>query len=625
MPARPFEGMLQFLRRAAVVGDGPGASDAELLERFVRSRDESAFELLVWRHSRTVLGVCRRLLRDEHAVEDCFQAAFLALARQAPSVSKGESVGGWLYKVACRVARKAQGRAIQRVAHERPLEAVAALAREEGPCSAAARRELEQALDEQVRRLPTRYREVLVLCDLADKSHAEAARELGCPVGTVESRLSRARQRLRAGLARRGFVAPAGLLTAGLARGAPGAEVAAALVTNTAKAAVLVAAGRAVPAGVASARAAAWAKGACRAMSLARLTGVLLWVPVLAVLGLGAGLLAQDPHAGKPTAPKRAGAPSPRPAPAGPKAYAVLRGHAHPVLGLAFGPDDLLVTVAGEGKGSVRLWDAGKGKQLASFDTELGPLQWVAFSPDATWVAFGQKEGMCLSYGGSLDRGRLKGLGRGAGFGAPGGSHWAPLTVASDGKTWALRDKKDVRLLEADFRLEAVSLLLRGLFKGHAAEPCVAAFSADDELLASGDGAGEVRLWYTKAGKGKTVLKGHKGAVTGVAFSPDGKLLASCGADGTVRLWDVGAGKAWATLEGHTGAALCLAFAPDGKSLASGGEDRTVRVWDVASGKEKAAYRGHGAAVRTVAFSRDGKILASAGEDKTVRLWRPAD
>jgi RNA polymerase sigma factor (sigma-70 family) len=624
MPARPFVGVLQFLRRAAAAGDGPGASDAELLERFVRSRDESAFELLVWRHSRTVLGVGRRLVRDEHAVEDCFQAAFLALARQAASLSKGESVGGWLYKVAYRVARKAQGRASLRFAHERPLEGVAALAREEGPCSEAARREFERALDEQVRRLPARYREVLVLCDLADKSHAEAARELGCPVGTVESRLSRARQRLRAALARRGFVAPAGMMAAGLARGAPGAEVAAALVTNTAKAAALVAAGRAVPAGVASARAAAWAKGACRVMSLTRLTGVLLWVPALAVLGLGA-LLAQGSSAGRPGAPKQAGAPAARPAPAGPKAFAVLRGHKGPVLGLAFGPDDLLVSVAGDGAGSVRLWDAGKGKELKSFDNEAGPIRWVTIAPDATWVAFGQEKGMCLSHGDFVENGRLKGLGPGIGFGAPGGSGWVPLTVAPDGKTWALRDGKNVKLLEADFRLEAVPLMGVGMLKGHAGEPQVAAFSADGELLATGAEDGEVRLWHVAAGKGKAVLKGHKGAVNGVAFSPDGKLLASAGADGAVWLWDVGAGKAKATLEGHKGAVRCLAFAPDGKSLASGGEDRTVRVWDVPAAKEKAACRGHGAAVRTVGFSRDGKILASAGEDSTVRLWRPGE
>src|SRR5437764_15464978 len=81
-----------------------GLSDAQLLERFVRARDEAAFEVLVWRHGGMVLSVCRRLLHREQDAEDAFQATFLTLARKAASIGKREALGSWLYKVAYRVS-----------------------------------------------------------------------------------------------------------------------------------------------------------------------------------------------------------------------------------------------------------------------------------------------------------------------------------------------------------------------------------------------------------------------------------------------------------------------------------------------------------------------------------------
>src|SRR5436305_805793 len=82
----------------------PDVPDRLLLERFVAERDEAAFEALVRRHGSMVLHVCRRVLHDEHAAEDAFQATFLVLVRKAPCISKRERLAGWLYGVAYRTA-----------------------------------------------------------------------------------------------------------------------------------------------------------------------------------------------------------------------------------------------------------------------------------------------------------------------------------------------------------------------------------------------------------------------------------------------------------------------------------------------------------------------------------------
>src|SRR5947209_13581172 len=97
--------------RDAVRHDQPGApTDAELLRRWVRGRDEAAFELLVWRHGRLVLSVCRRLLRDTQDVEDAFQATFLVLVRKAGGIARRQALAAWLHTVASRVALQARAR-----------------------------------------------------------------------------------------------------------------------------------------------------------------------------------------------------------------------------------------------------------------------------------------------------------------------------------------------------------------------------------------------------------------------------------------------------------------------------------------------------------------------------------
>src|SRR6516165_8596512 len=108
MAERSLPTLLRCLRRLA---DAPGSgtlTDGQLLERFVAWRDPAAFELLVWRHGPMVLSVCRRMLPNPADAEDAFQATFLILVKKAASVARQAAVGGWLYRVAYRVALRAR-------------------------------------------------------------------------------------------------------------------------------------------------------------------------------------------------------------------------------------------------------------------------------------------------------------------------------------------------------------------------------------------------------------------------------------------------------------------------------------------------------------------------------------
>jgi RNA polymerase sigma factor (sigma-70 family) len=277
-----MDNILDHLRALLVPRPEDTPSDGRLLERFARCRDEACFAALVRRHGGLVLGVCRRVLRDEADAEDAFQATFLVLAKKAASIRNRESVASWLYGVAYRVAARARVDAGRR----RTCEREAAPRHPGDPLAEVVWRELRPILDEELNRLPEKYRAPVVLCYLQSQSHAEAARQLGWPRGTVAGRLARARQLLRVRLTRRGLTLPGGLLGAALAESAS-AAVPAALATNTVKAAALVAAGQAA-AGLVPAAAAALVEGVLKAMLIAKLKIAASVVLALAVLGSGA-------------------------------------------------------------------------------------------------------------------------------------------------------------------------------------------------------------------------------------------------------------------------------------------------------------------------------------------------
>jgi RNA polymerase sigma factor (sigma-70 family) len=272
-------------------------TDGQLLERFALRRDEDAFALLVRRHGPMVLGVCRRLLGHEQDAEDAFQATFLVLARRAPSVRLHAALGSWLYRVAVRVVHSARRRA------ELPgaPELAAARGADADPAREAAWRELRPVLDEEVRRLPEKYRAPVVLCYLRGKTHEAAAAELGWPRGTVAGRLARARDLLRRRLTRRGVTMAAGALATALSAGAA-AAVPEGLARGTAAAACRFAAGPAEA--TVSLHAAELARGVLHAMFLTRLklAGVVL---LLLALIAGVGASALGGAGGKPAGAKQ--------------------------------------------------------------------------------------------------------------------------------------------------------------------------------------------------------------------------------------------------------------------------------------------------------------------------------
>ena len=294
--------VLRWIRQLAAAGEPGGQTDARLLERFAGRRDEAAFALLVERHGPMVLGVCRRLLGQEQDAEDAFQATFLVLARKAGSIGKGESVGSWLYGVALRVGRKARAAAARRQARQADLRDVPAA--EAAPAWVG--RELRAVLDEEVGRLPARYRLPFVLCHLEGKTNEEAARELGRPLGTVLAQLSRARARLRSQLVRRGVALSGAALATALAQEASPAAVPDALAEATVRGAATFVPGQAAAPGAVSAQAAVLAEGVLHTMFRTKLMMAAAAVLAVCLAGVGAGLLAQQSSAPKPADGKSA-------------------------------------------------------------------------------------------------------------------------------------------------------------------------------------------------------------------------------------------------------------------------------------------------------------------------------
>src|SRR5262249_46705513 len=266
MASGQLSSVLRHLRRAALLPDGGGMTDGQLLECFITHRDEAAFAALVRRHGPMVLGVCRRVLRSHHDAEDAFQVTFLVLARKASSIGQRELLGNWLYGAAYRAALEAK--AARRRVKERQ---VSAMPEPEAPAQPEVSLDLRPVLDQELSRLPDKSRVPVVLCDLEGRTRRDVARHLDIPAGTLSGRLTTARRLLAKRLARHGLAVPGGALAAALSQSAASACVPSLLVGSTVKAAILLAAGQAAPAGAGSAQVAGPVERGVEGMLVAQL------------------------------------------------------------------------------------------------------------------------------------------------------------------------------------------------------------------------------------------------------------------------------------------------------------------------------------------------------------------
>jgi RNA polymerase sigma factor (sigma-70 family) len=586
--------LIRHIRRL-VGGAFPGqGSDGDLLRRYAADHDEAAFAVLVQRHGPMVWSACRRALGDYHDAEDVFQATFLVLARKAGAVRWRDSIAGWLYAVALRLATKARCQAARRPVTA-PVEPAAP-----DPCAALSARELLAALDEEMAALPERFRGPAVLCWLEGRTQQDAARQLGLPFITLRRRLERGKQLLHARLTRRGMTLTVVLAAPALADAVPATTLARAC------------------AGAASPRAVAFAQSLLSSAA-GPLRAALLFL-VMCAVAVGGGLAVYAPS--NEPAPLPQGPPAvQRPADKDVKPASVfaeplppgallrlgstrLRGENS--FAVAFSPDGNWLASGGLDK-HIHLWDAKTGKEVR---TLFGPERGVwafAFSADSKLLAGAGLDKVVYLWDPATgkERGRLDGF-------------------AASVRVLAFSPKADL-LVTGD--LQSIMLwqvpggkLLHTLV-AKAAKADAVAFAPNGQTVVAVCDNKTVRLWET-AGKLVHELQGHFGPVAGVAFTSDSKLLLAVGPQET-RIWDATTGKKLDALGGAKGTGSC-AFSPDGNLLALGGADQRVHLWDWKTRKEIRQTRRHADRIRWLAFAPDGTALASVGDASPIHLWDPS-
>jgi RNA polymerase sigma factor (sigma-70 family) len=661
--------IVQHLRRLAVIQRTAELGDAQLLKAFAARRDEAAFAALLHRHAGLVYGACRRLLGNVHDAEDAFQATFLVLVKKAATIRAGESLGCWLYEIAYRTALRARTVARKQRTRERQAHTMNATS---SPSPAELPR-VEPLLDEELNRLPERYRRPLVLCYLEGKTHAEAAELLGCPKGTVSGRVARARDLLRRRLTTRGVTLTASALTATLTRTAT-ATVPASLLDATLQAGLSFAVG-----GSASSQAVHLAKEVLHVMSMSKLRLAVLALALFGLLGGGLAYLAHSDERPQQVNPAVALSHGQRQEPLPPGAMARLGStafrHGDRVLSVIFTHEGKRLISSSKDK-TIRLWDAATGREMRRFNIPGDGVLLTGVSTDSkllaafrgnvliVWEIDSGKElhrlrnsssnGALLTFVDAnktlLLANRLGAVDSwDAGTGKPGKTIAAPENIGGmvnlvgsapatspDGKLLVLpySDQQNavfpVRLLDrtagkelARFDLGEIALVLE--------------FSPDSKTLAAGTMKGEVVFWDVATRKRIGALPAPRTpeVVTSLAFAPGGKLLAMAHPLGAVELWDVSSRRRlfqllrtsvevlpFQSFPSDGAARHDLAFSPDGKRLAVGAFGSGVALFDTATGKcIGPGATGHRASVRSLGLSSDGKVLVTYVPGDAMRSW----
>jgi RNA polymerase sigma factor (sigma-70 family) len=276
MPTNALRRTVSRLRQILTVND---LTDSELLNRFLTDRDESAFAVLVRRHGSLVMGVARRTLGNVHDAEDVFQATFLFLAQKARLVINRQALPGWLYTVAYRTALAARARIDRRRKREQQVDHMP-----HPEVTTADVKDWHALLDEELSRLPEKYRLPVILCDLENRPRKEVCRQLRLAEGTLSSRLSTARRKLAERLTRRGLTLTAAALATAISAAATSAAVPPGLVGTTVKGAKLVALGKLA---AISSSVTTLMKIGAKSMFLAKLKATFVTLVVLGFVGGG--------------------------------------------------------------------------------------------------------------------------------------------------------------------------------------------------------------------------------------------------------------------------------------------------------------------------------------------------
>jgi RNA polymerase sigma factor (sigma-70 family) len=622
---------------------GLPVSDRVLLERFVGKRDETAFVNLLQRHSRSVWGVCRRLLGHEQDAEDAFQAVFFVLARKAASIRKGEALGSWLYGVAYRTAMQARQLACRRSQREKKASTPRP---EEAPPNEAAWQELQRHLDEELQRLADKYRAPFVLCCLEGMSRAEAAKELGWKEGTVSSRLAHARKLLQQRLERRGVLLTAVLTAGALAQNFASAAAPATLVQTAAHAAL-------VPGAVTlSPSAAALAHTALGTMAIPKLMKAMAVIAVLTMFSGGAIQTACfQGNQGEAEAENVAVVESFLPPP-----FSVQPLIDEQILALAFYPDGKKVVTVGARHtqpGQLKIWDVPTGNELAKVRGFSSGARAVAVAPDGKTFATGHFNGSIVlrhsATGEEQSSVHAHAIGVNGLAYSKDGDRIVSAGLDNTVKVWNVNGLKEQQVLRghtgmvysvAYFRhgkavvsggKDGTAILWdlgtgksKHVLRGHGAPIEMVAISPDDQIVATASWDQTIKLWDAETGTEKGALTGSGSLVLAAAFSPDGEQLASANSAGEVQLWEVKTRTRIKTLGIHFGPVWSVAFSRDGNLLASGSSDKTAKIWDVAKRRQIAVFQSSEIRpVRAVAYAPDAKAVAVAGDDRAVRLLDP--
>ena len=547
-------------------------SDMQLLDRFLTDRDQSAFTVIVQRHGPMVFGVCRRTLGNAADADDAFQAVFVVLARNANSIRRSSSLGSWLHGVALRTSRKAKTMSARRREREREAHTL-----RESSSDAVLWDDLRPILDEELDRLDEKYRAPIVLCYLEGKSYEEAAKQLGCPSGTVSGRLDRARKMLRDRLARRGVDLTATALVALLAQNAR-AAVPPELVVATVQNALTPAASTLV-----------LSDGIVQPFVTWKLKFVTMSV---LIAGIGGGVFFWQSKTEPAVAQQLKLEPRSQRINAGHAVQSIaiepngrrfvtaggndlfvwdrgmlekidtLKGHTAEIAVVVYSPNGSLLASAGHDR-TIRLWDMKERKLKQTLPEQTASILTLCFSFDGRWLVSGSEDGELALW--DVATGRLV-------------SSWE----AQRGRVWSV------------------------------------AFAPDGKSIAVAGSERNVRIWSIPTIKSQNTIR-TSGSVYAIAFSADGQQIVTSEAN-TIVIRNASTGAEQSRLTAESSEVAWFTIAPDGHSIAWGGNDRSIHLWELASGGERLTLDGSQPAT-SLAFMPGGKGLITGESEGHLTLW----